>query len=53
MKLLFDQNLSHKLAVLLAAAFPGCAHVRDFGLAQASDPAVWSFAAARGFIARS
>jgi predicted nuclease of predicted toxin-antitoxin system len=50
MKLLFDQNLSHKLSAQLAAEFPGSAHVRDFGLADASDPAVWSHAAAQGFV---
>lgn len=49
MKLLFDQNLSHKLVSQLAAEFPGSAHVRDFGLARAPDPVVWSHAAARGF----
>lgn len=27
MKLLFDQNLSHKLAADLAAEYPGSAHV--------------------------
>ena len=50
MKLLFDQNLSHKLVAKLAAEFPGSAHVRDFGLARASDPAVWSHASAQGFV---
>lgn len=28
MKLLIDQNLSHRLVGLLAAEFPGSAHVR-------------------------
>ena len=50
MKLLFDQNLSHKLVVQLAADFPGSAHVRDFGLSRAPDPEVWSYAAAQGFV---
>ena len=50
MKLLFDQNLSHKLVVQLAAEFPGSAHVRDFGLTRAPDPEVWSYAAAHGFV---
>jgi predicted nuclease of predicted toxin-antitoxin system len=35
MKLLFDQNLSHKLAAELAAEFPGSAHVRECGTASA------------------
>jgi len=34
----------------LAAEFPGSAHVRDFSLVRASDPAVWSHAAAQGFV---
>ena len=49
MKLLFDQNLSHKLVEQLAAEFPGSAHVRDCGMARASDAQVWSHAAAGGF----
>ncbi len=49
MKLLFDQNLSHRLVGVLAAEYPGSAHVRDAGLAAAPDPDVWAFAAAHGF----
>jgi predicted nuclease of predicted toxin-antitoxin system len=49
MKLLFDQNLSHKLVAELAAEFPGSAHVRNFGLEKAADAQVWSHAAANGF----
>lgn len=49
MKLLFDQNLSHRLVTLLAAEFPGSAHVRDAGLAASPDPDVWAHAAANGF----
>src|ERR1700726_2115988 len=48
MKLLFDQNLSPRLVRLLAADYPGSQHVRDAGLAAASDPAVWAYAAAPG-----
>jgi predicted nuclease of predicted toxin-antitoxin system len=48
MKLLFDQNLSHRLVGLLAAEFPGSQHVRDAGLASSPDPAVWAYAAAQG-----
>jgi predicted nuclease of predicted toxin-antitoxin system len=50
MKLLFDENLSHRLVGQLAADFPGSAHVRDAGLATASDSAVWAYAAAHGFV---
>jgi predicted nuclease of predicted toxin-antitoxin system len=49
-KLLFDQNLSHKLADALAGDFPGSAHVRDLGMARAGDPVVWSYAAANEFV---
>jgi predicted nuclease of predicted toxin-antitoxin system len=50
MKLLFDQNLSHRLVLQLAAEFPGSAHVRDLALATATDAAVWAHAAANGFV---
>jgi len=50
MKLLFDQNLSHRLVGQLAAEFPGSARVRDVGLAAAPDPEVWAHAAANGFV---
>src|SRR5438132_12684077 len=50
MKLLFDQNLSHRLVGRLAAEFPGSQHVRHAGLATASDPAVWAYAAAQGLV---
>jgi predicted nuclease of predicted toxin-antitoxin system len=49
MKLLLDQNLSHRLVGQLAAEYPGSAHVRDVGLARAPDPQLWAFAAANGF----
>ena len=50
MKLLFDQNLSDRLVGLLAAEFPGSAHVRDLGLATAPDADLWAHAAANGFV---
>jgi predicted nuclease of predicted toxin-antitoxin system len=53
MKILFDQNLSHRLAIQLASEFPGSTHVRDVGLAAAPDPDVWAFAAANGFVIAS
>jgi predicted nuclease of predicted toxin-antitoxin system len=48
MKLLFDQNLSHHLVAMLAAEFPGSLHVRQVGLASASDSTVWAYAASQG-----
>lgn len=44
MKLLFDENLSHKLVRLLTDLFPDSIHVRDVGLKAADDPLVWDYA---------
>ena len=44
MKLLFDENLSHKLTSLLEDLFPNSLHVRDIGLKSADDPLVWEYA---------
>jgi predicted nuclease of predicted toxin-antitoxin system len=48
-KLLFDQNLSHRLPVRLADLFPGSAHVRAAALDQAPDDHIWEHAKANGF----
>jgi predicted nuclease of predicted toxin-antitoxin system len=44
--LLFDQNLSRRLPLLLATEYPGSEHVFLVGLATADDRAVWNYAAA-------
>ncbi len=49
MKLLFDQNLSHRLPAHFQAEFPESTHVRLLGLERASDEQVWDFAKAHGF----
>lgn len=49
MKLLFDQNLSHKLVDRSRGEFPDSRHVRDVGLASASDSTIVAFALAQGF----
>jgi predicted nuclease of predicted toxin-antitoxin system len=49
MKLLFDQNLSHRLCSELEDVFSGSAHVRPLGLAEAEDRAIWDFARLNGF----
>ena len=49
MKLLFDQNLSHRLTQSLSAEFPGSLHVRDVGLATGTDAAIWTYAATNRF----
>jgi predicted nuclease of predicted toxin-antitoxin system len=40
-RLLLDQNLSHRLITGLADLFPGSSHVRDLGLSRADDLAIW------------
>ena len=52
MKLLFDQNLSHKIlleSVDINSCFPDSSHVRDFNLQTASDADIWDFAKTKGF----
>ena len=50
MKLLFDQNLSHKLVAEFASEFPGSKHVRELGLANSDDDAIWEHAKQQGFV---
>lgn len=50
MKLLLDQNLSWRLVQALQGAFPGSAHVREFGLDRAADAEVWEHARTKGFV---
>lgn len=47
-RLLFDQNLSHRLVAALADLFPDCVHVRDVGLSRADDATVWAYARDEG-----
>lgn len=49
MKLLFDQNFSHKLPELLVDLFPGSAQVRSLDLGQADDRRIWDVAKAGNF----
>ena len=48
MRLLFDENLSHKLVRLLADLFPDSIHVREVGLKAADDTLVWDYAQNNG-----
>ena len=41
MKFLFDENVSPRLVAGLSDVFPGSVHVRDVGLARATDAAIW------------
>ena len=49
MKLLFDENLSRKLAPQLSDLYPHSRHVEDFGLCQRSDFEIWDQAKQAGF----
>ncbi|HVO27315.1 MAG TPA: DUF5615 family PIN-like protein [Candidatus Margulisiibacteriota bacterium] len=50
MKLLFDENLSPRLATNLDDVFPGSQHIDVAGLHGQSDEAVWVYAEQHGFI---
>jgi predicted nuclease of predicted toxin-antitoxin system len=50
MKLLFDENLSPKLAVNLSDIFPDSKHVDRLGLGGESDNAVWDYAKQNGYV---
>ncbi len=50
MKLLFDQNLSPRLASNLADLFPNSSHVHPLGLDRVSDAEVWEYARENGFL---
>jgi predicted nuclease of predicted toxin-antitoxin system len=48
-KLLFDQNLSHRLCRLLVDIYPEAKQVRHAGLDRANDTVVWESARREGF----
>ncbi len=50
MRLLFDQNLSPRLATRLDDIFPGSAHVQHFGMDRAADSEVLDYAKEHGFV---
>lgn len=50
MRLLFDENLSARLAGALADAYPDSVHLEHAGLLGAADAAVWAYAATHGLI---
>jgi predicted nuclease of predicted toxin-antitoxin system len=49
MKLLFDQNLSPRLPRLLADIYAESIHVREVGLRDADDSAIWQYAKVQGY----
>jgi predicted nuclease of predicted toxin-antitoxin system len=50
MKLLFDQNLSHKLCKRLAELYPDSNHVRLLGMSQEIDMVIWVYARLNDFV---
>lgn len=50
MKLLFDQNLTPRLANRLSDIFPGSSHVFWLNLDRAADTVIWEYARAEGFL---
>lgn len=48
-RLLFDQNLSHKLPAMLADVYPGSTHVREIGMSQVDDADIWECAKLNDF----
>ena len=42
MKLLFDQNISFRIAKKLQSYFPGCLHVSECNLSNCEDSEIWS-----------
>jgi predicted nuclease of predicted toxin-antitoxin system len=49
-KLLFDENPSSRLVLLLDDLFPASQHVRDCGLRSAGDAEIWEYAKNNGLI---
>ena len=50
MKLLFDENLSHRLVEAVEDFFPGSVHVTQVGLSTVTpDREIWDYAAQPGF----
>ncbi len=50
MRLLIDQNLSHRLIADLKDVFPDALHVRLLGMAEADDLAIWDYAKAHDLV---
>lgn len=50
MKLLFDENLSHKLVARLSELYPHSAHVVKAGLLEKPDRETWEYARAKDFV---
>jgi predicted nuclease of predicted toxin-antitoxin system len=49
-KLLLDENLSHRLVPRVIAAFPDTTHVDTLGLRGRPDQEIWEYAGRNGFV---
>lgn len=49
MKILIDQNISHRLIPHIKSTFPGISHVRDLGMITSSDYNIFMFAREENF----
>jgi predicted nuclease of predicted toxin-antitoxin system len=49
MKLLFDQNISHRLISLIQDILPEARQVRQIGLENTSDKQIWEYAKEHDF----
>ena len=49
MKLLFDQNISHRLISLIQDILPEARQVRQMGLENSSDKQIWEYAKEHDF----
>lgn len=49
MKLLLDENISHRLVRMLSDIYPSIVHLRDIGLSGAPDDAIWEYARDHGY----
>lgn len=49
MKLLLDQNISFRVAKAVQDIFPATAQVRELGLENAKDAAIWKYASEKGY----
>ncbi|HCM59290.1 MAG TPA: hypothetical protein DIS74_02745 [Bacteroidales bacterium] len=49
MKLLYDQNISFRIAKKVQDIFPGSGQVSELGLENSKDPEIWKFAKENGY----
>ncbi len=49
MKLLFDQNISHRILSILPSAFANSSHVKQESLINSTDKFIWEFAKINAF----